>query len=466
MAKLVALLSYAYQALLAFGSLLLIAHLLTAADYTVYSLFMAITQLAAIAAFEWIRFACSRFYPGPDTDSEALQGGTMQREFAVSVAASAFVAAVAALLGFISPLLAMLGLVVVVLQGWTDLHLTMLRFRHQFAAFSSLQGLRATALAIGSVLGALWLHTVEGAAGGLACGYILMSVVALVFDRRDQRAPRRWDMATVRQHLHYGSISAGASVIGLIAPLGLRLILQGTFGPAAAGALLAIDLLQRPFVLVISAVQGVQYPVVVKAYDEREPRFERHLGRYYALLVSLALLTAGGVAAILPLISGWLVTADMRAAFVATAPAVLIIFLMRATTQNVFATPAHLLKRMRIMTLLAVSDSVLLNLSGAIGAALPGATLASICLAAALGSVVYAVAGLVTLRALPFTFVVRPVLPALVAIIVCLAISASTWTVVGALWSMAIGSVLGAASLWFLYAEYRPNQKAGLDVAG
>ncbi len=466
MAKLVALLSYAYQALLAFGSLLVIAHLLTAADYTVYSLFMATTQLAAIAAFEWIRFACSRFYPGPDGVSEALQRGTMQREFAASMGICALFAAFAALAGPVSPLLAALGLIVVVLQGWTDLHLTMLRFRHQFTAFSSLQGLRATALAVGSVVGAMSLHTVEGAAAGLATGYVLMSIVAVAVDRRADRAAGRWDAATVRQHLHYGSVSAGASVLGLVAPLGLRLILQGTFGPAAAGALLAIDLLQRPFVLVISAVQGVQYPVVVRSYDGSEPGFELHLGRYYALLVSLALLTAGGVAAILPLVAGWLVAEDMRPAFIATAPAVLIVFLMRATTQNVLATPAHLLKRMRIITLLAVSDAALLNLSAGTGAALPGATLASVCLAAAVGSVIYAVAGLVTLRALPFSLVTKPVLPALVAIVACLAISASTWTLVGALWSMAIGSVLGVLSLWLLYVEYRPNRTAGLDVAG
>lgn len=465
MAKLVALLSYAYQALLAFGSLLVITHLLTAGDYTVYSLFIATTQLAAIAAFEWIRFACSRFYPGPDETSEALQRGTIAREFALSMAACALVALVAALLGFISPLLAALGLVVVVLQGWTDLYLTMLRFRHQFTAFSSLQGLRATALAVGSVLGALLLHSVEGATAGLAAGYLAMSAVALLLELRHKRVSGRWDMVTVRQHLHYGSVSAGASVIGLLAPLGLRLILQGAFGTAAAGALLAIDLLQRPFVLVISAVQGVQYPVVVRAYDQREPDFPRQLGRYYALLVTLALLTAGGVAAILPLIAGWLVAPNLRDAFVAAAPAALVVFLFRAVTQNVFATPAHLIRRMRVITLLAVSDALLLNASGAIGAMLPGPTLASVCFAAAIGSAIYAVAGLVTLRALSFSLVLKPVVPAVAAIVICLGISASTWTLVGALWSMAIGSVLGVLSLLLLYAEHRSNSPAGLDAA-
>lgn len=466
MAKLVALLSYAYQALLAFGSLLAIAHLLAAADYTVYSLFMATSQLAAIAAFEWIRFACSRFYPGPDAASEAVQRGTIEREFLASLGVCAVAALAAAASGLVTPLLAGLGLIVVILQGWTDLHLTMLRFRHQFTAFSSLQGLRATALAIGSVIGALTLHSVEGAAAGLAAGYVLMSAVALAIDLRQRHPAGRWDKAIMRQHIHYGSVSAGASVIGLAAPLGLRLILQAAFGPAAAGALLAIDLLQRPFVLVISAVHGVQYPSVVRAYDRHEPGLGLGLGRYYALLVTLALLTAGGVAAILPLIAEWLVAADLRPAFIATTPAVLFIFLMRATTQNVFATPAHLMKQMRIITWLAVSDAVLLNAAAAAGALLPAASLVSVAIAAALGSAVYALVGLATLRALPFQLVLRPVLPALAAVTICVAISASTWTLAGAAWSMAIGSVLGLVSLWFLYAEYKPAAGERADVAG
>ena len=465
MDKLVALLSYAYQALLAFGSLLVIAHLLTAADYTVYSLFMATTQLAAIAAFEWIRFSCSRFYPGPDDLSEALQRGTMRREFAAAAAACTLVAAISALVGLVSTALAALGLVVVLLQGWTDLHLTMLRFRHQFTAFSFLQGFRATALSIGSVLGALLLHTVEGAACGLAAGYVLISVVAWTTDRT-WRADGRWDMTTIRQHLHYGTISAGASVIGLVAPLGLRVVLQAAFGSAAAGALLAIDLLQRPFVLVISAVHGVQYPVVVRAHDHQDGDFGSQLGRYYALLVTLALVTAAGVAAILPLIAGWLVTDDMRAAFMASAPAVLVVFLARATTQNVFATPAHLLKRMRVIAVLALGDAVLLNTAATIGSALPGATLASVCLAAAIGSAVYTISGLATLSALPFSLVLKPVLPALAAVIACLAISAATWTPLGALVSMATGGALSAISLWWLYAEYRRRRREGFDVAG
>ena len=70
MAKIAALGAYVYQALLAFGLLIAVSNLLPARDYVAYSLFVSIAQFADIASFQWIRSACSRFYPGPDGESE------------------------------------------------------------------------------------------------------------------------------------------------------------------------------------------------------------------------------------------------------------------------------------------------------------------------------------------------------------------------------------------------------------
>ena len=65
MAKIVALAAYFYQAAVAFGLLIIVAHYAVAGRLIrAYSLFISISQFAAILCFEWIRFACSRFYPG------------------------------------------------------------------------------------------------------------------------------------------------------------------------------------------------------------------------------------------------------------------------------------------------------------------------------------------------------------------------------------------------------------------
>lgn len=464
MAKLAALVSYAYQALLAFGSLLIIARLLGAAEYSVYSIFIATTQLAAIGSFEWIRFAASRFYPGADQDSERAQRGTIFGEFLLSLLVCAVIIAVAALLGFLSLQLAILGLLVIVLQGWTDLHLTMLRFRDEMVAFSWLQGLRATSVAAGAVVGALLLKSAVGAMYGLTIGYTGVTLLAWVHARQHRRLRGTWSAAVARAHVHYGSASAMASVIGLTAPLGLRFVLQGAFGIAAAGPLLAIDLCQRPFVLVLAAVHGIQYPALVRAYDSKADSFAATCGTYYALLVTLALLAGGAVAAILPLLATWMVPPEMQAAFMSTSAALLLVFLLRAITQNVFTTPAHLTRDLRAITLLAVADAALLICPAALAAFWANGTMQIVCFAGAMGSAIYAALGLSTLRRLRCRPWYRPAAVGGAAVLICLIVSSSTWTVIGALWSMAIGSVLGVAALWLLYADTRSTQKMGADL--
>lgn len=92
MAKIIALGAYFYQAVIAFGLLIIVAHWLTPADYASYSLFISICQFAAIAAFEWVRFACTRFYPGPDRESEAAERRAILTE-ALACAALCLIAA-------------------------------------------------------------------------------------------------------------------------------------------------------------------------------------------------------------------------------------------------------------------------------------------------------------------------------------------------------------------------------------
>ena len=59
MAKIVALAAYFYQAAVAFGLLIVVAHWLAPADYAAYSLFISISQFAAIFCFEWKYSMCA-----------------------------------------------------------------------------------------------------------------------------------------------------------------------------------------------------------------------------------------------------------------------------------------------------------------------------------------------------------------------------------------------------------------------
>ncbi len=168
----------------------------------------------------------------------------------------------------------------------------------------------------------------------------------------------------MRKHFVYGSVAAGASVIGLLAPLGLKSILTAALGAGgAAGALLALDLLQRPFVLIVSALQAIQYPDVVATYDREgaTPAFRQQLGAYYSLLTGFTLMTAAGIFALLQPVGQIRHRTGPARRLLSAAPFVTGLSVCRALTLNMLPTPAHPRHRLLAIFLLAVVDCALLN---------------------------------------------------------------------------------------------------------
>ncbi|MEI2301386.1 hypothetical protein [Ensifer sp. MJa1] len=413
MAKIIALGAYFYQAVIAFGLLIIVAHWLAPADYASYSLFISICQFAAIAAFEWVRFACTRFYPGPDKQSEAAERHTILVEATACAVLCLIAAGVSPLFG-VPPVVALVGGLVSIAQGGSDLHLTMLRFRQDFRAFSLLQGSRATILAAGTLAGALVSPIFLSTVTGLLAGYAVYGLLAVLLSRRLVARPSAsLDGARIRKHLVYGSVSAGAATAAMFAPLALKAIFTSALGPTgAAGALLALDLLQRPFVLIVSALQAIQYPEIVAAHDRASDRADlpRRLGHYYALLASFALMMAAGIFAVL-LPATWLVISpDLRQAFLATAPFIIVLSLVRTLTQIMLPTPLHLKQRLALILLLAVTDCLLLNLGAAAALLAAGPSGAALAFGSAVGAFLAALFGLRLMSALPFDLSWPPVL--------------------------------------------------------
>ncbi|WP_077959687.1 hypothetical protein [Ensifer adhaerens] len=413
MAKIIALGAYFYQAVIAFGLLIVVAHWLAPADYASYSLFISICQFAAIAAFEWVRFACTRFYPGPDAETEAAERRTILVE-ALACAVLCLIAAGLSLLFGVPPVVALVGGLVSIAQGGSDLHLTMLRFRQDFRAFSVLQGSRATILAAGTLAGALVSPSFLSTVTGLLGGYAAYGLLAFILSRRaENRTATALDSARVRKHLVYGSVSAGAATAAMFAPLALKAIFTTALGTAgAAGALLALDLLQRPFVLIVSALQAIQYPEIVAAHDRTEDRtgLARQLGHYYALLTSFALMMAAGIFAVL-LPAAWLVVSpDLQQAFLATAPAIIVLSLVRTLTQIMLPTPLHLRQRLALILLLAVIDCALLNLGALTALLMAGPDGAALAWGSTIGAILASLVGLRLMSSLDFDFSWPPVL--------------------------------------------------------
>ncbi|MGX1788793.1 hypothetical protein ACWIGM_18745 [Bosea sp. NPDC055332] len=411
MAKIAALGSYLYQSVLALGLLIAVSNLLPASDYAAYSLFISIAQFADIACFQWIRAACSRFYPGPDDQSERTERGVIVAELAGSAALCLLVTLVAPLFG-VSIWLGLIAGVVAILQGVGELHLTMLRFRQEFRLFSWLQGARATILAAATIAGAV-IHADFGhVLAGILAGNLIYCALAWARARHILPVFACWRADIVRRNLVYGGVSAAAGVANLLTPLGLKAILLNALGTAAAGPMLALDLLQRPFVMIVSSLQAIRYPELVALFDRKGDAevIRTELGRYYAMLTGFSLIGAAGVVALLGFASWAVIPAGLQASFLRTAPFVLLLALLRALISTLLPTPAHLQRRLTAIIGLATLDCIL-TCAGALAAvALFAGTDLAIAAGAAGGAAVAMAIGVLMLRGQPFVMPWTPVM--------------------------------------------------------
>ena len=411
MAKIVALAAYFYQAAVAFGLLITVAHMLSPGDFSRYSLFISVSQFTAIFCFEWIRFACSRFYPGRTQQSEASERRALTIEFAVS-AAFCILAAAVSIIFAVPPTVALLGGLVAVFQGASDLHLTILRFKQQFRSFSRLQGSRATILAAGTLSGTALSPTFGYTAAGLLVGYIVYSLIAILATRNRLTEGADFEPALVRKHFVYGSVAAGAAVVAMLAPLSLKSILTAMLGTeGAAGVLLALDLLQRPFVLIVSALQAIQYPDIVSLYDREGETsgLRRRLGEYYSLLTGFTLMTASGIFALLQPIGHFVIAPGLQQSFLAAAPYVTGVAVCRALTQNMLPTPSHLRHHLKSIFLLSLVDCLLLN-GGVLAAGHFILNRGDVLMGGGMiGAILAMLIGIKVLVALPFDLIWQPV---------------------------------------------------------
>lgn len=461
MAQLAAVAAYFFQAAVALGLVLAVARVLPAGEFTVYSFFIAISQFAAIAGFEWLRSACSRFYPGSSAESETAERDALRFGGLASAALACAAGLAAWALGLVWPL-AMLGTCVAIMQGATDLHLTMLRFRLAFKTFSWLQSLRSVLTAFATLTGAVIGQNAVWAAIGLVAGYLVYAGVALAVAGGFGGSPKRPDFALVRRQFVYGSVATGASMASLLAPIGLKAILTAVLGASgSAGALLAIDLLQRPAIMVVQAVQGACYPQIVEQYD-RAPgsgRFAARLGQYYGLQIGLTLMTAAGMIAALAPATLLLVSPQLQPGFLRAAPYVVAIAAIRALSQTMLPTPAHLSRRLSLIVLLALTDCLLLNAAGLAAMPVFGLSDTVLLAGAVAGAALAALPALVLLRTLPFRLPYLPLALAVTGLALAVVLArpvgiVSLWTIV----AMLSVAACGAPALWLLVRGMREGR--------
>ncbi|MCY1239692.1 hypothetical protein D9M72_525020 [compost metagenome] len=119
---------------------------------------------------------------------------------------------------------------------------------------------------------------------------------------------------------------------------------------------------------------------------------------------------AAGIFAVLVPATWLVISPDLQAGFLATAPFVILLSLVRVLTQIMLPTPLHLKQRLTAIFALAAIDCALLNLLALASGFLLAPTDAVMMAGGALGAAFAALIGLRLMATLPFDFTWPPVL--------------------------------------------------------
>gem|GEM_PF-6920217 len=293
MSKAFAFLSFGLNAGLMLGIALLLSKNLSYAEYYRYSFAVATAQTLGVFVFEWVRMAAVRHYPGPDPDrAPSLRGAFLGGQYVLGLCAIA-VALVAALVTADSYWL--LIAVYAVASGAVDLQFIMLRFDAQLLLFSKLQTFRAFTSLI--LISSTALYFRQGSAALLGAIFAnALTIVALgtvrpgfVFVR-----PRLSQIALLRHVASYGISAAAAGGLYQIGPFFLRCAaFRGASDISYAAFSLVMDLLQRPYNLLLDASTGVFFPDAVREHDQSPDSANHSLRFIYALHAWCLLMTFG-----------------------------------------------------------------------------------------------------------------------------------------------------------------------------
>lgn len=379
MVRLLALGSYVYQSATAIVLIFAISHILAPADYTIFSLALASSQLLCVLMFEWLQLAGVRFL-APATGSEAARlRSSLFSAAGLSTLALVLVGGVISLFTKLSPGITAIGLALAVAQGVTDLHFMMIRVSGRLGAAAWLMIGRATLLLAGAIAGAIVFGHAMATLAGLVLGHVISLLLASLSDRSLlQWRPRRTTRADLAGFCRYGMLAAGASVLHLSVPVMIRLIVIGRLGSsAAAGFSMALDLLQRPFTVLVSAIHTVNYPDVVVRFDRGSDRDARQTtARLFDFIICSTAIMLGGLIGFLPDVARLFVPRDILAGFLSAAPAAAAFYFLHLHLQGTLAILPHLQKSaLRLVVVAAcqlLAVSVCSGLASAAGIAPPG----------------------------------------------------------------------------------------------
>ena len=250
-------------------------------------------------------------------------------------------------------------------QGATDLHFMVVRVSHRLGAAAFLLILRATLMVGGAAAGA-WLHGTAHAALLGMLGAQIASLIAgqLLHPHKLQKVTRSALLEDWSGFARYGMLAAGASVLHLSVPVSIRFVVVSALGASApavtAGFSMAIDLLQRPFAVLVAAIHTVNYPEVVHQYERGSADDSRAaVAHLLDFIICATLVMLGGLIGFLPDAGQLFVPAPILASFLQTSAAAAGFYFMHCHLQSTLAIAPHLTKSATRLVVVALCQLLL-----------------------------------------------------------------------------------------------------------
>ena len=379
---------YVFQSAAAIVLIFAVSHLLPPASYTSFSLALASSQLLCVFMFEWLQLAGVRFLAAAEGEDAARLRSSLFAAGLLSTVVLVSVGGVASLVGTLAPRVVALGLAIAVLQGLSDMYFMAIRVSDRLGTAAFLLVLRASLLLVGAVAGAYLYATAEATLLGIVCGHAASLVAGLLAHRTPLRSvPHRTMLTDWMDFSRYGMLAAGASVIHLSVPVMIRFIVVGSLGataPAATAAFsMAIDLLQRPFAVLVAAIHTVSYPDVVVQFERgTDEQAQQATSRLLDFILCTTSVMLGGLIGFLPDASRLFVPADLLTNFLVVAPAAAVFYFLHTHLQATLAVIPHLRKAATRLVVVAACQLVLVSVVASIAAVLSLSTAAQVASAA------------------------------------------------------------------------------------
>jgi O-antigen/teichoic acid export membrane protein len=248
---------------------LLVPFFLVTKEYAVYSLVLGYAQLLSSIAFESARIGMIRYsYTADEALSEARRG-VLALSYICIFGAMLLSALICALMATISSWLWSLAIVLIgaAFQGVFDGQQAVARARMDNAIYSVRVIVRAALAMLGAVGCGLLFGTGDATLIGLFLAYPISSIIGIKDIKAIVRSAH-FDPKQFRFLFRFGAFASVGTNLAMAVPAAMRSVVVAGLGLAEAGGVLfVIDLSQRMFATVSSAVNVIVVQNVIRAIE-------------------------------------------------------------------------------------------------------------------------------------------------------------------------------------------------------